>query len=105
MNTRKSPEANAVNVTHAPAAEMAFRAMGYDARHVAMKRHRLGSYVLLAGGCLLVFAGLASALGCSASGVGASGAAIIALLYAGGVWFGPSPSADVSVVLYTPQLT
>ena len=77
----------------------------YDARHVAMKSHRIGSYVLLAGGVLLVFAGLASALGFSASGMVASGAAIAALLYAGGVWFGPAPRADVSVVLYTPQLT
>lgn len=70
-----------------------------------MSTHRIGSFVLLAGGVLLVFAGLTSALGFSISGVVASGAAIVALLYAGAVWFGAAPRADVSVVLFTPQLT
>ena len=70
-----------------------------------MSSHRIGSFVLLAGGVLLVFAGLTSALGFSMWGVVASTAAIVALLYAGGVWFGGAPPADVSVVLFTPQLT
>ena len=66
--------------------------------------HRVASFVLLAGGVVLVFAGLTAALGFSTSGIVASAAAIAALLYAGGVWFGPSVRADVSVVLFTPAL-
>ena len=75
------------------------------AAHAAMITHRVGSLVLLGGGVLLVFAGLASALGFSASGMIASAAAIAALLYAGGVWFGGAPRADLSVLVFTPQLT
>jgi hypothetical protein len=72
---------------------------------VAVTSQRVGSYVLLAAGVLLVFAGLASALAFSPSGLIASAAAIAALLYAGAVWFGGSPRADASLVLFTPQLT
>jgi hypothetical protein len=72
---------------------------------VARDSHRIASFVLLAGGVLLVFAGLTAALGFSTSGVIASAAAIAALLYAGGVWFGASANTDASVVLFTPQLT
>ena len=72
---------------------------------VAQSAHRIASFVLLAGGVLLVFAGLTAALGFSTSGVIASAAAIAALLYAGGVWLGPSARADLSVVLFTPELT
>jgi len=72
---------------------------------VAAPAHRVASFVLLAGGVFLVFAGLTAALGVSTSGVIASAAAIAALLYAGGVWLGPSARADLSVVLFTPQLT
>lgn len=54
---------------------------------------------------MLVFVGLASALGFSLPGIIASTAAIAALLYAGGVWFGDAPRADPSVVLFTPDLT
>jgi hypothetical protein len=72
---------------------------------MAMTSHRVGAYILLAGGILLVFAGLAAALSFSLSGMIASAAAITALLYAGGVWFGGSPRVDASVVLFTPQLT
>ena len=72
--------------------------------HVATTTDRVGSLVLLAGGVLLVFAGLTTALGVSTAGVIASAAAIAALLYAGGVWFGASAPADASVVLFTPQL-
>jgi hypothetical protein len=65
----------------------------------------VGSTVLLAGGVVLVIAGLASALGYSTGGMVATFAAISALLYAGGVWFGGAPNTDVSVVLFTPALT
>lgn len=60
--------------------------------------------MLLAGGVVLVFAGLSSALGFSLAGVLASTAAIAALLYAGAVWFGDARRADPSVVLFTPAL-
>jgi len=72
---------------------------------VARHAHRAGSYILLAGGVLLVFAGLASALAFSFAGIVASAAAIAALLYAGGVWFGGASDADASVILFTPRLT
>jgi len=70
-----------------------------------MKNHRVASVVLLAGGVVLVFAGLASALGYSLSGMIASSAAILALLYAGGVWFGGTAPGDRSVLLFTQTLT
>ena len=69
-----------------------------------MNGHHTGSSVLLAGGVVLVFAGLSSALGFSLTGIFASTAAIAALLYAGGVWFGEARRADPSVVLFTPTL-
>lgn len=70
-----------------------------------MSSHRVGSFVLLAGGLVLVFAGLASALGFSLAGMVASGAAILALLYAGGVWFGANPrTGDSQVTLFTRRL-
>ena len=61
--------------------------------------------MLLAGGVFLVFGGMSSALGFSTSGIVASLAAIAALLYAGGVWFGEAPRADASHVLFTPGLS
>lgn len=72
---------------------------------VALPSHRVGSSVLLAGGVVLVFAGLASALAFSLTGMIASAAAIAALLYAGAVWFGAPARIDASVILFTPQLT
>lgn len=60
--------------------------------------------MLLAGGVVLVFAGLSSALGFTLSGMIASTAAIAALLYAGGVWFGEAPRADAGLILFTPAL-
>jgi hypothetical protein len=69
-----------------------------------MNSHRAGSTVLLAGGVLLVFAGLSSALGFSISGMFASTAAIAALLYAGAMWFGEGPRGDAAIVLFTPAL-
>ncbi len=62
------------------------------------------SSVLLACGIVLVFAGLSTALGLTPAGMLASVAAIAALLYAGGVWFGGAtpqlsvPGADTVVV-------
>jgi len=73
-------------------------------KSVVMNSHRVGSFVLPAAGVLLVFAGLASALGFTLGGMIASSAAIVALLYAGGVWFGRSSHADPSVVLFTRGL-
>jgi hypothetical protein len=72
---------------------------------VLRSSHRIASFVLLGSGVVMVFAGLAAALGFSVTGMIASAAAIAALLYAGGVWLGPSAGADVSVVLFTPALT
>jgi hypothetical protein len=69
-----------------------------------MNTPRAGSTVLLGGGVFLVFAGLSSALGFSLSGMIASAAAIAALLYAGGVWFGEPPREDYTIVLFTPAL-
>jgi len=69
-----------------------------------MNSHRVGSTILLAGGIFLIFGGLSSALGLSTSGVVASVAAIAALLYAGGVWFGQAPHIDPSVVLFGRDL-
>src|SRR4051812_40038183 len=70
----------------------------------AMHRHQAGSTVLLSGGVVLVFGGLSSALGYSLPGVLASAAAIAALLYAGGVWFGEASRGDPALVLFTPSL-
>jgi hypothetical protein len=70
-----------------------------------MNHHHVGSSVLLVGGGVLVFGGLSAALGFSMPGIVASVAAIVALLYAGGVWFGGAPHVDPSVVLFTRSLT
>ena len=72
--------------------------------HVAKRPHRIASSVLLSGGVLLVFGGLTAALGFSTGGVIASAAAIAALLYAGGVWFGASAPGQAAVLLFDPQL-
>jgi hypothetical protein len=69
-----------------------------------MNTNHAGSSVLLAGGVVLVFAGLSTALGFSVSGMLASACAIAALLYAGGVWFGAAPRADASLVLFTRDM-
>ena len=69
-----------------------------------MSRHHAGSSVLLAGGVVLVFAGVSSALDYSLPGIVASVAAFAALLYAGGVWFGEAPRADPALLLFTPAL-
>ncbi|HEX5473062.1 MAG TPA: hypothetical protein VFX12_00255 [Vicinamibacterales bacterium] len=56
--------------------------------------HRVVSTVLLSFGLVLVFAGLVSALGRSALGIGASAAVIGGLLYAGASWFGGGSPRD-----------
>ena len=54
---------------------------------------RFASSLLLACGVVLVFAGLSTALGFTLPGMLAAVAAIAALLYAGGAWFGAPPIA------------
>ena len=56
---------------------------------------RLFSSVLLAVGMLLVFDGLLTALGFTASGMVISIAVVVALIYTGAVWFSP-PSRRAS---------
>ena len=58
----------------------------------SMTQRRAGSLVLLAGGLVLIFAGVSAALDFSVGGMVATAAAITALLYAGGVWFGAAPA-------------
>lgn len=70
-----------------------------------MDRQHAASFVLLIAGVVLVFAGLISALDFSITGIVASTAAIAALLYAGGVWFGEAPRSDRSMVLFTRELS
>ena len=53
---------------------------------------RVASSVLLAAGIVFVFTGLSAALGFTSVGMLASVAAIAALLYAGGLWFGGAPA-------------
>ena len=72
---------------------------------------RLASSVLLAGGIVFVFAGLSAALGFTAAGMLSSVAAIAALLYAGGVWFGGAPlslataGGSETVIVFDRSLT
>jgi hypothetical protein len=54
---------------------------------------RITSSVLLAAGIVFIFAGLTSAMGISITTVAISIAAIAALLYTGGIWFGSEPPA------------
>ena len=62
--------------------------MPYDVGATMPPTRRIASSLLLAGGIVLVFAGMNAPLGFSTSGVVASVAAIAALLYAGATWFG-----------------
>jgi len=59
--------------------------------------NRIVSSLLLGLGILLVFIGFTSALGFSAVGIVASAVTIVALLYAGAVWFAPEPRLAPSV--------
>jgi hypothetical protein len=54
---------------------------------------RSASGLMLACGVVLLFVGLSAAMGFTAAGMLASATAIVALLYAGGVWFGAMPAA------------
>jgi hypothetical protein len=70
---------------------------------------RILSSLLLAAGMLLVFTGLTAALGFTVPGMIASIGVMAALLYAGGVWFGPGAAtapagAPASVVLFDRDL-
>lgn len=70
---------------------------------------RLLSSLLLASGIVLVFAGLSSALGFGVPGMMVSIAAIAALLYAGGIWFGaaplvPRPAGAGAVIVFDRDL-
>jgi hypothetical protein len=70
---------------------------------------RLLSSLLLASGIVLVFTGLAASLGFTLGGMLASIAAIAALLFAGGVWFGhapamPAPAGAETVVIFDRDL-
>jgi hypothetical protein len=58
-----------------------------------VKLKQVVSSTLLVLGVILVMAGFIAALGFTPSGLIASVAAIAALLYAGAVWFTPSPAA------------
>ena len=60
---------------------------------------RVASSVLFALGVALVLLGLSAALGFSIAGAVASAAAVAALLYAGGVWFGERTAAAAPSVL------
>ncbi len=62
-----------------------------DARNTMRVVKRALSSVLLAAGVVFVYAGVSAALGFTPAGIVASVAAIAALLYAGGVWFGGAP--------------
>lgn len=61
--------------------------------------HRVASFVLFASGLALVLVGLSAALRFTVPGVVASVAAVAALLYAGGVWFGDRASVHAPSVL------
>jgi hypothetical protein len=65
---------------------------------------RLVSTALLALGVLMVFAGLTRAFGFTLVGIVATIAAIAALLYVGGVWFGAPAAAPPAAAAATPLL-
>ena len=72
-----------------------------------MTPRRLVSPVLFAAGVALVLIGMSAAQGWSAPGIVASVAAIAALLYVGGVWFGsaaPSASGRAAVMVFDADL-
>lgn len=69
---------------------------------------RLASSSLLALGIVLVFVGMSASLGFTAGGMLASVAAIVALLYAGGIWFGSptvvAPAGTDTVIVFDRAL-
>jgi hypothetical protein len=60
---------------------------------------RVASSVLFGSGVGLVLVGLSAALGFTVAGIVASVAAVAALLYAGGVWFGDRTTVSAPSVL------
>jgi len=66
---------------------------------------RLTSLLLFAAGIALIFAGLSRSVGATAPGMLASTAAIAALLYAGGIWFGTPLSEGPSILVFNHTLT
>jgi hypothetical protein len=77
--------------------------MPYDVRACMPAARRLTSSLLLAGGIVLVFAGINAALGYSAPGIVASVAAIAGLLYAGAAW-GQSAPGPTRVLVFDHHL-
>ena len=78
--------------------------MPYDVRAPMPAARRLTSSFLLAGGIVLVFAGINAALGFSVPGIVASVAAIAGLLYAGAAWGSPSPRNAERVLVFDRHL-
>ena len=71
-------------------------------------RKNAASSLLMASGVVLTFVGLSSAFGFTPGGMVASVAAIAALLYAGGVWFGrpvaTSPAGAATIIVFDRTL-
>jgi hypothetical protein len=65
---------------------------------------RLAALLLSAVGLALVFAGLSHSLGATPPGMLATTAAIAALLYAGGVWFGTPALDGPSILVFNHAL-
>ena len=83
-------------------------AFGYDgALHMKLRKNAASS-LLMASGVVLTFVGLSSAFGFTPGGMVASVAAIAALLYAGGVWFGrpvaTSPAGAATIIVFDRTL-
>lgn len=72
--------------------------MPYDVRAHMRAVRRLTSSLLLAGGIVLVFAGVNAALGFTIPGIVASLAAIAGLLYAGAAWGQASPRPERALI-------
>lgn len=66
--------------------------------------NRTASSVLFALGIALVLIGLTTALGFTVAGIIASIAAVGALLYAGGLWFGETKRFPPSVLVFNHEL-
>ena len=65
---------------------------------------RLAALLLSAAGLALVFAGVTYSLGATAPGMLATTAAIAALLYAGGAWFGTGAVDGPSILVFNHAL-
>ena len=69
-----------------------------------MLMNRTASSVLFASGIMLVMIGLSAALGFTVLGMVASIAAVGALLYAGGIWFGDKSGFAPTVLVFDREL-